>query len=127
MLDADKLPINRITAIAQHTREPKVKEGKRSAHNAIERRYRTSINDKIVELKNMIVGIDAKACDSFCFQCVMCKNIVSTFYLYRYLNLSDAEIEVYIVEVIIFSDLSMFLGGSTAIKPLEIFRNYNLK
>ncbi|XP_069702898.1 sterol regulatory element-binding protein 1 [Periplaneta americana] len=60
VLDADKLPINRITAITPHTREPKVKEGKRSAHNAIERRYRTSINDKIVELKNMIVGIDAK-------------------------------------------------------------------
>ena len=60
VLDADKLPINRITTITPHTREPKVKEGKRNAHNAIERRYRTSINDKIVELKNMIVGIDAK-------------------------------------------------------------------
>lgn len=35
---------------------PKVKEVKRSTHNAIERRYRTSINDKIVELKNMLVG-----------------------------------------------------------------------
>jgi sterol regulatory element-binding transcription factor 1 len=68
VLDADKLPINRITALAPHPREPKVREGKRSAHNAIERRYRTSINDKIVELKNMIVGIDAKVCDSFCFQ-----------------------------------------------------------
>ncbi|PNF43046.1 hypothetical protein B7P43_G05564 [Cryptotermes secundus] len=60
VLDADKLPINRITAIAPPLREPKVKEGKRSAHNAIERRYRTSINDKIVELKNMVVGNDAK-------------------------------------------------------------------
>lgn len=60
VLDADKLPINRIAAMAPHVREPRVKEGKRSAHNAIERRYRTSINDKIVELKNMIVGIDAK-------------------------------------------------------------------
>jgi hypothetical protein len=60
VLDADKLPINRITAIAPQVREPKPKEGKRSAHNAIERRYRTSINDKIVELKNMIVGNDAK-------------------------------------------------------------------
>jgi hypothetical protein len=76
VLDADKLPINRITAIAQPTREPKVKEGKRSAHNAIERRYRTSINDKIVELKNMIVGIDAKACDSFYFHCVILVEIL---------------------------------------------------
>lgn len=39
---------------------PKVKEVKRSAHNAIERRYRTSINDKITELKNMVVGEAAK-------------------------------------------------------------------
>lgn len=39
---------------------PKVKEVKRSAHNAIERRYRTSINSCIVELKNIVVGTDAK-------------------------------------------------------------------
>jgi len=39
---------------------PRVREVKRSAHNAIERRYRTSINDKIIELKNIIVGVDAK-------------------------------------------------------------------
>lgn len=59
VLDADKLPINRLTTVPQ-VREPKVREGKRSAHNAIERRYRTSINDKIIELKNIIVGVDAK-------------------------------------------------------------------
>ncbi|CAH1111699.1 unnamed protein product [Psylliodes chrysocephalus] len=57
MLDADhKMAINRV----QPLKEPKVKEVKRSAHNAIERKYRTSINDKIIELKNMIVGEDAK-------------------------------------------------------------------
>ncbi|KAH9399599.1 Sterol regulatory element-binding protein 2 [Tyrophagus putrescentiae] len=33
---------------------------KRSAHNAIEKRYRSSINDKILELKNLIAGPDAK-------------------------------------------------------------------
>lgn len=43
-----------------HIGVPRVKEVKRSAHNAIERRYRTSINDKIIELKNIIVGVDAK-------------------------------------------------------------------
>lgn len=43
-----------------HISVPRVKEVKRSAHNAIERRYRTSINDKIIELKNIIVGVDAK-------------------------------------------------------------------
>ncbi|XP_060652509.1 sterol regulatory element-binding protein 1 [Drosophila nasuta] len=47
-----KVPIQRV--------QPKVKEVKRSAHNAIERRYRTSINDKITELKNLVVGDAAK-------------------------------------------------------------------
>ncbi|KAJ8931037.1 hypothetical protein NQ314_016065 [Rhamnusium bicolor] len=57
VLDGDsKVAINRV----QPHKEQKVKEVKRSAHNAIERKYRTSINDKIVELKNMIVGEDAK-------------------------------------------------------------------
>uniref|UniRef100_A0A1I8NM66 BHLH domain-containing protein n=1 Tax=Stomoxys calcitrans TaxID=35570 RepID=A0A1I8NM66_STOCA len=50
----NKLPINRSPP------QPKVKEVKRSAHNAIERRYRTSINDKINELKNLVVGESAK-------------------------------------------------------------------
>lgn len=57
MLDPDKIPINRICPTGK---EPKVKEVKRSAHNAIERKYRTSINDRIVELKNIIAGMDAK-------------------------------------------------------------------
>nr|XP_014095998.2 sterol regulatory element-binding protein 2 isoform X1 [Bactrocera oleae] len=48
----NKVPITRI--------QPKKKEVKRSAHNAIERRYRTSINDKISELKNLIIGESAK-------------------------------------------------------------------
>ncbi|XP_058985053.1 sterol regulatory element-binding protein 1 [Musca domestica] len=54
----DKLPINRSPQ--QQQQQPKVKEVKRSAHNAIERRYRTSINDKINELKNLVVGESAK-------------------------------------------------------------------
>ncbi|XP_075164054.1 sterol regulatory element binding protein [Haematobia irritans] len=53
----NKLPINR-SPLQQGP--PKVKEVKRSAHNAIERRYRTSINDKINELKNLVVGEAAK-------------------------------------------------------------------
>lgn len=51
----NKVPINRIQNGKQQ-----VKEVKRSAHNAIERKYRTSINDKIIELKNIVVGVDAK-------------------------------------------------------------------
>lgn len=33
---------------------------KRTTHNAIERRYRSSINDKITDLKNIVVGPNAK-------------------------------------------------------------------
>lgn len=58
VLDADKLPINRLATV--QVGAPRVKGEKRSAHNAIERRYRTSINDKIIELKNIIVGSEAK-------------------------------------------------------------------
>lgn len=38
-------------------RQPVVKK---SSHNAIERRYRNSINDKILELKNLIAGEESK-------------------------------------------------------------------
>ena len=66
-MDADKVAINRLptTYPPQSTNpngQPRVKEVKRSAHNAIERRYRTSINDKITELKDMVVGPDSKVC-----------------------------------------------------------------
>jgi hypothetical protein len=38
----------------------KIKFPKRTAHNAIEKKYRSSINDKIVELKIRVAGPDAK-------------------------------------------------------------------
>ncbi|XP_026765140.2 sterol regulatory element-binding protein 1 isoform X2 [Galleria mellonella] len=56
VLEGDKIALTQAPNIGT----PKVKEVKRSAHNAIERRYRTSINDRIIELKNMLVGEDAK-------------------------------------------------------------------
>ncbi|KAJ2950656.1 hypothetical protein O0L34_g8913 [Tuta absoluta] len=56
VLEGDKIALSQVA----NTGMPKVKEVKRSAHNAIERRYRTSINDRIIELKNMLVGEDAK-------------------------------------------------------------------
>lgn len=51
-----QLPMSTIMVEQEQEKPPKVKEVKRSTHNAIERRYRTSINDKIVELKTMLVG-----------------------------------------------------------------------
>ena len=57
MMDtADKLPINRLA----NNRPNGGRGEKRTAHNAIEKRYRLSINDKINEMKDLIVGIDAK-------------------------------------------------------------------
>uniref|UniRef100_A0AAG5DJX7 BHLH domain-containing protein n=1 Tax=Anopheles atroparvus TaxID=41427 RepID=A0AAG5DJX7_ANOAO len=57
-----KVQLNRLQPApsAPMVTVPKVKEVKRSAHNAIERRYRTSINSCIVELKNIVVGEEAK-------------------------------------------------------------------
>uniref|UniRef100_A0A3P9PRT2 Sterol regulatory element-binding protein 2 n=1 Tax=Poecilia reticulata TaxID=8081 RepID=A0A3P9PRT2_POERE len=33
---------------------------RRTTHNIIEKRYRSSINDKIVELRDLVMGNDAK-------------------------------------------------------------------
>ncbi|XP_018414099.1 PREDICTED: sterol regulatory element-binding protein 1-like isoform X3 [Nanorana parkeri] len=59
MVDADKLPISRITPNGKMAML-NCKGEKRTAHNAIEKRYRSSINDKIIELKDLVVGTEAK-------------------------------------------------------------------
>ncbi|XP_054848716.1 sterol regulatory element-binding protein 1 isoform X1 [Eublepharis macularius] len=58
VVDTDKLPINRLTAGKPLVNQSKGE--KRTAHNAIEKRYRSSINDKISELKELVMGTDAK-------------------------------------------------------------------
>jgi len=64
MMDADKLPINRIAISGKPLGLPHKGE-KRSAHNAIEKRYRSSINDKILELKDLVSSSEAKVGKSF--------------------------------------------------------------
>ncbi|XP_056144777.1 sterol regulatory element-binding protein 1 [Lampris incognitus] len=59
MVDAEKLPINRIAISGKPVGQPHKGE-KRTAHNAIEKRYRSSINDKIIELKDLVAGTEAK-------------------------------------------------------------------
>lgn len=64
MVDAEKLPINRIAIAGKPMGQPHKGE-KRTAHNAIEKRYRSSINDKILELKDMVAGTEAKVTQKF--------------------------------------------------------------
>ncbi|XP_061701242.1 sterol regulatory element-binding protein 1 [Syngnathoides biaculeatus] len=59
VVDAEKLPINRIINNGK-AGGPPAKGEKRTAHNAIEKRYRSSINDKIIELKDLVAGTEAK-------------------------------------------------------------------
>nr|UGZ35773.1 sterol regulatory element-binding protein 1 [Mylopharyngodon piceus] len=59
MVDTEKLPINRIAISGKPGGQPHKGE-KRTAHNAIEKRYRSSINDKIIELKDLVAGTEAK-------------------------------------------------------------------
>lgn len=54
MLNSDVLTNNNVEIKSPKDEKP------RNSHNVIERRYRTSINDKIMELKDMILGPEAK-------------------------------------------------------------------
>lgn len=86
----DKLPIKQLSSGTTHNgggaRVPMdqsmavttgpggvVKEGeRRTTHNIIEKRYRSSINDKILELRDLVMGSDAKVCNACWERCVCC-------------------------------------------------------
>lgn len=57
VVENEKLPINRLSQV-KGGKPPKGE--KRTSHNAIEKRYRLSINDKITELKDIVAGTEAK-------------------------------------------------------------------
>ena len=59
VINADKVPIDRLSP-SRCSSPPLPRGEKRTAHNAIEKRYRLSINDKIIELKDLVVGPEAK-------------------------------------------------------------------
>ena len=53
-------PVVAATTLVYKNELTKKVPEKRSAHNVIEKRYRSSINDKIIELKNIVAGEEAK-------------------------------------------------------------------
>ena len=50
---------------------------RKSAHNVIEKRYRSSINDKIVELKEIVSGSKDAKVSSLNITTVICINMCS--------------------------------------------------
>ncbi|XP_027728510.1 sterol regulatory element-binding protein 2 isoform X1 [Vombatus ursinus] len=59
MVGQEKMPIKQVPGGAKQPEPPKEGE-RRTTHNIIEKRYRSSINDKIIELKDLVMGTDAK-------------------------------------------------------------------
>ncbi|XP_069593141.1 sterol regulatory element-binding protein 2 [Ranitomeya imitator] len=59
MMGQEKMPIKQVPGVFKQQEIPKEGE-RRTTHNIIEKRYRSSINDKILELKDLVMGTDAK-------------------------------------------------------------------
>lgn len=59
---SDHVPMARIVSHNINQSLNSFPREKKSSHNEIEKRYRCSINDKIIELKNLVAGEEAKVC-----------------------------------------------------------------
>ncbi|XP_068108893.1 sterol regulatory element-binding protein 2 [Hyperolius riggenbachi] len=59
MMGQEKMAIKQVPGAMKQPEVPKEGE-RRTTHNIIEKRYRSSINDKIIELKDLVMGTDAK-------------------------------------------------------------------
>nr|XP_033785246.1 sterol regulatory element-binding protein 2 isoform X2 [Geotrypetes seraphini] len=59
MMGQEKMPIKQVSGSLKQLEVPKEGE-RRTTHNIIEKRYRSSINDKILELKDLVMGTDSK-------------------------------------------------------------------
>ncbi|KAG8436470.1 hypothetical protein GDO86_007530 [Hymenochirus boettgeri] len=59
MMGQEKMAIKQVPGSLKQLEVPKEGE-RRTTHNIIEKRYRSSINDKIIELKDLVMGTDAK-------------------------------------------------------------------
>ncbi|XP_075689723.1 sterol regulatory element-binding protein 2 isoform X2 [Rhinoderma darwinii] len=59
MMGQEKMAIKQVPGTLKQLEVPKEGE-RRTTHNIIEKRYRSSINDKILELKDLVMGTDAK-------------------------------------------------------------------
>ena len=66
---ADKVTIARMNQPYDIGAQMPMKPEKQKAHNAIEKRYRMSINDKIIELKDILIGPEAKVGDLDIISC----------------------------------------------------------
>ena len=59
-------PSQTLTTLTSNGGDKEVEVPTRSSHHSIEKRYRMSINDRIVELRELLAGKDSKVCAGGC-------------------------------------------------------------
>ncbi|KAF7495180.1 Sterol regulatory element-binding protein 2 [Sarcoptes scabiei] len=86
---------------------------KKSAHNAIEKRYRSSINDKICELKNIIAGPEAKL-----KKAVILRKVIEYI---KFLQNKNEKLELEVESL--RKKLHNLTGGMNQMKPINVSVN----